>query len=302
VAQVNPPLQVRLVPLLRAAATAALAAFGALGAFAALAALGACARTAEERHLDDMREEIERLQVDRDRADEHSAQPESGETRPAHPAPRASAAPTHDRSDPSGTSGVQAIGGPSEGFDDSADTEDKTPRPSIRVAGSPRSGRYGLRQHGGDDDQVQQTPPDSLVQPPLDPEAKRAYDAAIALVNARQYDKALDALAAFLVKWPEHPYADNAMYWRGECYFAKGDWARASEQFEGTVTRYPAGNKVPDALLKLGLCSLKLGNPVRAKAWFDRLAAQFPQSEPARRIPPVTVPATTPAGPAEDAR
>jgi tol-pal system protein YbgF len=137
----------------------------------------------------------------------------------------------------------------------------------------------------------------------LDPEAKRAYDAAIGLVNARQYDKALDALAAFLVKWPDHPYAENAMFWRGECYVAKGDCAHASEQLEGAVTRYPAGNKTADALLKLGLCSQKLGNPARAKAWFDRLSEQFPRSDAARRIPPVTAAPAMPRGPAaEDPR
>jgi tol-pal system protein YbgF len=265
--------------LLRAVGTVALAGV----------ASGACARTAEERHLDDMREEIERLQVDRDHANEQALHPETAEATPRRDSPPPGSTPPAD---------VHAIGNAPDGLEDGADTEDKTPRPSIRVSGTPRSGgRYGARASRGEDDQVQQTQPDAL-----DPEAKRAYDAAVALINARQYDKALDALAAFLVKWPEHPYADNAMYWRGECYMAKGDCARASEQFEGTVTRYPAGNKVPDALLKLGMCSQKLGNPARAKAWFDRLATQFPQSEPARRIPPVTVPATKPAGPAEDPR
>jgi tol-pal system protein YbgF len=121
-------------------------------------------------------------------------------------------------------------------------------------------------------------------------------------VNAHQYDRALDALAAFLVRWPDHPYADNAMYWRGECYFAKGDYRRAADQFEGSVARFPAGAKAPDALLKLGMSEQKLGDPARAKESFDRLTQLFPQSEAARRIPPVTVPATT-RGPApEDTR
>ncbi len=119
---------------------------------------------------------------------------------------------------------------------------------------------------------------------PLDPEAKRAYDAALILVNARRCDRALDALASFLVKWPDHPYADNAMYWRGECYFARADYERASEQFEGVLARYPAGNKAPDALLKLGVCQQKLGDGAKAKASFDRLAEQYPQSDAARRI------------------
>ena len=278
---------------------------------------GACARTAEERHLDDMREEIERLQVDRDRADDpalHSGGEPAGARADAPPP-----GPAESRAIGRGTGGVGDTVGDSA--EDGPDTDDKTPRPSIRVFGAGRGGRYGAR----GEDVVQQTTPDEPGARPddgatrsvaqdshdpggssasrptaLDPEAKRAYDAAIGLVNARQYDKALDALAAFLVKWPDHPYANNAMYWRGECYFAKGDWARAAEQFEGTITRYPAGSKVPDALLKLGMCNQKLGNQAKAKEWFDRLSAQFPQSEAARRIPPVHA---SPLGPAsEDSR
>jgi tol-pal system protein YbgF len=118
----------------------------------------------------------------------------------------------------------------------------------------------------------------------IDPDAKRAYDGALALVNAKKYTEALDAFAAFLVKWPDHPNADNAHYWRGECYFAQGEYARAAEQFEGVITRFPLGNKVPDALLKLGMCQEKLGNPQKAQQTFDRLQREFPRSEAVRRI------------------
>jgi tol-pal system protein YbgF len=159
----------------------------------------------------------------------------------------------------------------------------------------PHTTRGGWR-----DDQVDSSNVDD-AQPPvrqsaLDPAAKPAYEAALALVGARQYDRALDALAAFLVKYPDHPYADHAMYWRGECYFAKGDYLHAAEQFEGTVARFPAGNKAPDALLKLGMSHQKLGNPVKAKECFDRLAQNYPQSEAVHHIPPVFVPGTTPSG------
>ena len=119
----------------------------------------------------------------------------------------------------------------------------------------------------------------------LDPDAKRAYDAALALVGARRYPEALDAFAAFLVRWPDHPNADNAMYWRGESYFAEGELGRAAEQFEGVVARFPLGNKVPDSLLKLGICQQRLKNPAAARAQFSRLQREYPRSEAARRVP-----------------
>jgi tol-pal system protein YbgF len=248
-----------------------------------------------------MRQTIDEVQTDRDEKERDMMAESVGERQlsgaPARmPAPSSSAA----QSIPIGIEGLL------EGAD-SPDTEDPTPRPTLRVIGMPRFGRNGWRE-----DQVEQSnfdtggggggyagggrAPGEGRPSALDPEAKRSYDAALALVNAHQYDRALEDLAAFLVRYPDHPYADNAMYWRGECYFAKGDYLHASEQFEGTVTRFPAGNKAPDALLKWGISQQKLGNPIKATECFDRLRQTYPRSDAARRIPTVFTPPVIPRG------
>jgi tol-pal system protein YbgF len=116
-------------------------------------------------------------------------------------------------------------------------------------------------------------------------QAARDYDAALALVKRKQYDKALEALAGLLVRYPDDPTAENAMYWRGECFYAKGDYTRAAEEFNGLVTRFPTGNKAPDALLKLGMAQLKTGAKEKAADSFARLRRDFPSSELVRKIP-----------------
>jgi tol-pal system protein YbgF len=262
-----------------------------LGATALLAGVLGCARPAEERHLDAMREEIDRIEQDRD--SEIARARLTGEGDEA--APRA-AAPRGPASGP--TPEPVSIGYPAEAaVDDTADTEDPAPRPSIRILGTPRPGGHGMWRG---DDRVEQSGVDdgSGGQPSaLDPEAPKAYDAALALVSARKYDAALDALAAFLVKWPDHPYANNAMYWRGECYFARGDYVHAREQFAGVVDRFPAGNKAPDALLKLGMSAAKAGDPAGARDAYARLARDYPQSQAAHKIPAATGDAPAPPGP-----
>ena len=187
------------------------------------------------------------------------------------------------------------------------DPNDTTPRPSIRVQGGQTLGGRSARTRGVAAQRVEETLPpeepnggasgpavgypasdrdrDRAHVSALDPDAKRAYDAALALVGARRYPEALDAFAAFLVRWPDHPNADNAMYWRGESYFAQGELGRAAEQFEGVVARFPLGNKVPDSLLKLGICQQRLKNPAGARAQFSRLQREYPRSEAARRVP-----------------
>jgi tol-pal system protein YbgF len=268
-----------------------------LAALAVIAGAGiGCARNAEDKQLDAMRAEMEKAREGQDSSDSPPSTrpvssgpelvvPESYTAPPATPPPPAV---------------VQLGDDPSSDEAAEADPQDTTPRPTIRVFGSVRSGRGGRN----GDDQIEESSPDdrsSPATPPsaIPPEAKRAYDAAMNLVTGKRYDQALDALAAFLVKWPDHPYADNAMYWRGECYFGKGDYTRAAEQFEGVLRRFPASEKAPDALLRLGMAHDKLGHSAKAKECFDRLAQQFPDSDAARRIPAARA-AATPAGPAPE--
>jgi tol-pal system protein YbgF len=287
-------------------------AFLALPAFALVAHVG-CGGGAEERQLDSMRDEIDKLRESRDRAD-HAGSP-GDPPGPSLVVPQAYTGAAAVAQPPPvlqlGTDGPTA----SDEGGESADPQDTTPRPIIRLFGSARGGQ-GAR-HGEDQIELSAPDDDTSARGPLaradgapsgstgratdasslDPQAKRAYDAALSLVNARRFDVALDALAAFLVKWPDHPYANNAMYWRGECYFARGDYQLASDQFEGVLKRFPSGNKVPDALLKLGMSSEKLGKMTKAKDCFDRLARQFPESDAARHIPTLAVAATSPSGP-----
>jgi tol-pal system protein YbgF len=257
----------------------------------------------EEAQLAGLEVEVNRLQADRDRRDERFLHEEGGsglaKSLPPQSARGGSPAPTartvqlgEEGSEPPPVDGAQPQGASTLDGDDPNDT---TPRPSIRVEGGP-PGRRGARGVERIDETLPEDVPNGGAAGPairtnaptpsaLDLDARRAYDAALALVNAKQFDKALDAFAGFLVKWPDHPNADNAMYWRGECYFAKGEFARAAEEFEGTIARFPLGNKVPDAMLKLGICQQKLGNANKAKTYFDRLLRDFPRSEAARRIP-----------------
>jgi tol-pal system protein YbgF len=255
--------------------------------------LAGCARTAEERQLEAMRDQIEELQTERDRADRETLAPEAADTQSATAPDRAPVLPqSRPAARPPPPPRVVSVGGEPLDYDDSPDTDDPSPRPTLRAIGR------AIPDDGAS--VAGASSPGATRWSALDPGAKLAYDAALSLVKARQYDRANDALAAFLVKWPDHPYADNALFWRGECYFAKGDYLRASEQFEGVITRFPAGNKAPDALLELGVCRQKLGDPTAAKQVFDRLAQQYAASDAARRIPPVTVPAATPPGRASE--
>ena len=52
-------------------------------------------------------------------------------------------------------------------------------------------------------------------------------------------------------------------------------------EFRATVAQYPLGNKVPDALLKIGLAYAALGDTAKARAALTQVMRQYPTSSPA---------------------
>ena len=112
-------------------------------------------------------------------------------------------------------------------------------------------------------------------------DAQAAYRDAVELVKAGKHDDAIAALRGFLGKHARHDYADNAQYWLGEAFYAKKDFAQALIEFRNVIETYPRGNKVPDALLKVGYCYASLGQSDKARAVLEQVVNLYPKTEPA---------------------
>jgi tol-pal system protein YbgF len=161
---------------------------------------------------------------------------------------------------------------PSEGAPAAASGEAATAADDevIRIEGSGKSG-------------VAMVP--GAAAPTADLTAKREYDRGLALVHAHDFDHALAAFSTYLARWPDQPGAEGAMYWTGESYLAKGELLAAADAFDSTLVHFPHGVMAPDSLLKLGVCAQRLGREDKAKAYFSRLALEYPRSDATRRIP-----------------
>lgn len=256
---------------------------------ALLVLTAACSRaeTAADRHMAESNDAILGLQRDQDKGSKVGKI--EVEDKSTLGLPSASSAPPASAKSAIAAPRVVQLGGDDSGESD--DPNDPSARPEIRVVGTPGAGGSTRSSRRGsirfDDGGGSGGASGSSEGRPsaLDPDARKAYDQALALVNAKQHERALEALNAFLVRWPDHPYAENAMYWRGEIYFAQGEYLRAAEQFEAVVARFGGGRKAPDALLKIGMCHDRLGAPARANEYWTRLKRDFPQSDAARKIP-----------------
>ena len=120
----------------------------------------------------------------------------------------------------------------------------------------------------------------STARPDEDP--MKMYERAFALFKQKEFSDATVAFAEFVRANPTHEYADNAYYWMGECYYGEGEFALAIGEFQRVPELYPGGNKVPDALLKIGLSYLNLKHERHASKTLRQLVDAYPQSDAAR--------------------
>jgi tol-pal system protein YbgF len=107
------------------------------------------------------------------------------------------------------------------------------------------------------------------------------YQAAFDLLKDAKYPEAISGFQQFLVTFPTSTLADNAQYWLGEAFYVQKDYTRALVEFRATIEQYPRGNKVPDALLKVGYCYQALGQTPKARAVLEQVVTLYPKSEPA---------------------
>lgn len=116
---------------------------------------------------------------------------------------------------------------------------------------------------------------------PASANEKSAYDRAVKLAMAENYEPAREALTTFLERWPDGEYAPNAMYWLGETYYGEQRYAQSILTFKDVLAKYPKHHKSSDALLKIGFAYDKLQDPANAKFYLQTLLDEYPKSEAA---------------------
>lgn len=107
---------------------------------------------------------------------------------------------------------------------------------------------------------------------------REQYAHGFGLLRKANYDEAEVAFKEFLRKNPDDPLADNARYWLGETYYARGEYALAAETFLDAYQKNKAGPKAPDALLKLGMSLGSLKKIPEACATYKELKTAVPNA------------------------
>ena len=109
------------------------------------------------------------------------------------------------------------------------------------------------------------------------------FQAAYRFYTNKQYEAALTEFSTFLSDNPNHAYADNSIFWRGECYLAMNNFLKAIGEFERLARRYPSSEKIPSGLYRIGFAYDQLRDQTKALEYYFEVVEKFPESDAARR-------------------
>ncbi len=106
---------------------------------------------------------------------------------------------------------------------------------------------------------------------------KERYKYARGLLLKNDFDGAEVAFKMFIDQHGDVPLAGNAMYWLGETYYVRDQYAQAAKVFLQGYRVNAKGTKAPDTLLKLGMALAKLDKKKEACSTFKKLSKDFPK-------------------------
>jgi tol-pal system protein YbgF len=108
------------------------------------------------------------------------------------------------------------------------------------------------------------------------------YALAVKKLDAGETARARELLTDFLGKYPRDPLAAKAQYWLGETYYAERRYKDAIVEYQKVIKEWKTSDKVPDALLKIGLSFQSSGDCAKARLFFDEVTASHKGTEAAR--------------------
>ena len=86
----------------------------------------------------------------------------------------------------------------------------------------------------------------------------------------------IERMTRFADTYPKDPRADDALYLAALGEMGQDEPARAAKLLESVLQRYPAGDVVQQAMLKLAECRMRLKQTAEARALLARLVTNFP--------------------------
>lgn len=123
----------------------------------------------------------------------------------------------------------------------------------------------------------EQEEPASPLPPNLS--AQEIYNMAYADYLKGNFSLAIDGFKIYLENFSQSPFADNALYWIGECHFSQKEYEEAISRYNQLILNYPLGDKVPAAYLHKGISLMELDRKEEALSVFKLMVSKYPLEE-----------------------
>lgn len=104
------------------------------------------------------------------------------------------------------------------------------------------------------------------------------YDKAMNSLKQKNYKESLKLFSKFIKNNPEDKRIASAYFQKGEIYFALKQYDSAIIDYDQVVTRFPRFENIASAMLKEGICFLKLGDSIDARYLLKKVIQGFPGS------------------------
>lgn len=114
------------------------------------------------------------------------------------------------------------------------------------------------------------------------------YKAGYEHVLSGDYSLAEQSFRDYVDIYPSGPQASDAMFWLGESQFSQSRYDEAAKSFLAAHKQFPAAEKGPDTLLKLGMSLAALDNRDTACATYREVLVRYPDASAAIRSKIVT--------------
>ena len=116
----------------------------------------------------------------------------------------------------------------------------------------------------------------------VDPEERRQYDDAMAMLRKSDFAAASAAFAGFNRRYPASGYTPTLHFWRGNAQYAMREYKEAITSFRALLSAAPEHVRAPESLLAIANCQMELKDSKGARRTIDELGKTYPKSEAAQ--------------------
>jgi tol-pal system protein YbgF len=107
----------------------------------------------------------------------------------------------------------------------------------------------------------------------------KVYARALQQFSEADCGNAVVTFEDFIRQNPGHPKAPQAVYYVGECYFNRGEFAIALSEFTRVAEQFRGAKQVPMALYKAGMCLKSLKDIRGARQTLQKVKEEFASEE-----------------------